>query len=441
LVAQTAAVGEQKMKTVSLDAEKAVIGAIFIGGEKTYNQVSSIIEVSDFFAAEHRVVFDAFGKSIEQKTSIDPVSIGQLIPSDNLLSIGGMTFISELCTAAFSKANAVSYAEIVLDKSKLRSLTKAATSILEMAGGEESTGEKIAKAQEIVSDIAKTQKTEDKDSSQASKEFVLWLKREESELKSGFFDAYTGGLFPGLIVIAAGTGQGKSTLAMNIAYNLRDKNIAYYSLEMPAAQIIGRMVSSDSGLQYSRIRDKKLEGDQWSILTNSVGKIRNSKIRFIDKGVHINQICAHARAMKNNHGLDLIIVDYIQLVTADGQNREREVATITRKLKSLSMDLNIPVVALAQLSRDHEKRPNPRPTLRDLRESGAIEQDSDLVLFLYDESKYNDKTTNAGLTELYSGKFRHGENFSITLDQHLANYRFAVSKAFIERKSARVLKL
>lgn len=429
------------MKTISLDSEKAVLGAILVGGEKVFHLVSGILTAKDFFSLENQIVFDAMTRAIESKVGVDPVTLAEFVGSEKLSNIGGIGYLSDLCASTPSTANAGSYAKLVLDHSQLRSLVGAGTSIIELSNGDESTGEKIAKAQEIVSDIVKTQRADDKSSSQASKEFVLWLQRTESEIKSGFFDEHTGGLFSGLIVLAAGTGQGKSTLAMNIAYNLRERNIAYYSLEMPASQLIGRMVSNDCGLPYAKIRDKNLNDSEWPILAASVEKIKDSKIRFIDNAIHINQLCAHARSMKNKSGLDLIIVDYIQLVGSDGQNREREVANITRKLKGLSMDLDIPVIALAQLSRKHEERSNPRPTLKDLRESGAIEQDSDLVMFLYDESKYNDNSVNSGLTELYSAKFRHGENFSLALDQHLANYRFKVSEASIKRESARVYKL
>jgi replicative DNA helicase len=429
------------MKTISLETENAVIGAMLVGGIKTFHKVSSIISAKDFYQLENQILFNAIETAVDQKLSIDPVTIAETLTSANLSHIGGMQYITQIISETPSTANAGAYARIVLDNSQLRSLVNAGTSIIELSTGEESTVEKIAKAQEVVGDIAKTQRQDDKDTPQATKEFIEWMQREDSELKSGFFDQHTGGLFAGLIVIAAGTGQGKSTLALNIAYNLREKHIAYYSLEMPAAQLIGRMVSNDSGLPYQKIRDKTLNVSEWPILAESVKKIKDSNIRFIDNGIHINQLCAHARSMKNNKSLDMIIVDYIQLVGSDGQNREREVATITRKLKGLSMDLDVPVIALSQLSRDHEKRSNPKPTLKDLRESGAVEQDSDLVLFLYDESKYKDETQNQGLTELYSCKFRHGENFTLALDQQLANYRFKVSEAFIQKDQQQGYKL
>jgi len=429
------------MKAISIETENAVIGAMLVGGSKTYHQVSAILSAKDFYQLENQILFNAIETAVENKLSIDPVTIAETLSSANLANIGGMTYITQVISETPSTANAATYARIVLDNSQLRSLVSAGTSIIELSTGDESTIEKIAKAQEVVGDIAKNQKQDDKSSSDAVKELIEWMQREDSELKSGFFDEHTGGLFAGLIVIAAGTGQGKSTLALNIAYNLRNKNIAYYSLEMPVAQLMMRMVSNDCGLQFSRIRDKSLNVSEWPIFAESAKKIKESNIRFIDNGIHINQLCAHARNMKNKGQLDLVIVDYIQLVGSDGQNREREVANITRKLKGLSMDLDVPVIALSQLSRDHEKRANPRPSLRDLRESGAVEQDSDLVMFLYDESKYKDDTTNQGLTELYSGKFRHGENFSTVLDQQLANYRFKVSEAVISQQEATRYKL
>lgn len=417
------------MKTFSLDAEQAVIGAIMLKGEKAYHQAAQKLCANDFFDETSRIIFLAAEKSIDSNMPIDPISISELLSKDDLDTVGGMFGISELCKVP-SSANIMSYANIVLDQSNLRRLVNTGSKIIALSGEDESTQEKIAKAQELVSDLTKTQKMDDKDSYQATKEFAEWMARTDSETKSGFFDDHTGGLFAGLIVIAAGTGQGKSTLALNIAYNLRQKSIAYYSLEMPASQLMARMASNHSSINFKKIRDKTMSEVEWSTLNHTIRQIRESKIRFIDNGIHINQICAHARAMKNNNGLDLVVVDYIQLVGSGGQTREREVANITRKLKGLSMDLDVPVIALSQLSRDHEKRANPRPCLRDLRESGAIEQDSDLVMFLYDEAKVRDdpNNPNAGLTELYSGKYRHGENFSMVLDQQLANYRFVKSQ-------------
>jgi len=417
------------MKTFSIDAERAVVGAIMLTGEKAFHQVSQDLSANDFFDDISRIIYVAAEKAIDGKMPIDPISISELLNKNDLDTVGGMFGISELCAIPTS-ANVSAYARIVLDQSNLRRLVNTGSKIIALGGEDDSTQEKIAKAQELVSDLTKTQKTDDKDSYQATKEFAEWMKRTDSETKSGFFDEHTGGLFSGLIVIAAGTGQGKSTLALNIAYNLRQRNIAYYSLEMPAAQLMGRMASNHSNINFKKIRDKDMNEGEWTILQNTMKSIRDSSIRFIDNGIHINQLCAHARAMKNNNGLDLVIVDYIQLVGSDGQTREREVANITRKLKGLSMDLDVPVIALSQLSRDHEKRANPRPCLRDLRESGAIEQDSDLVMFLYDEAKVRDDPNNPnyGLTELYSGKFRHGENFTIVLDQQLANYRFVKSE-------------
>ncbi|MAO23829.1 MAG: putative ATP-dependent helicase [Prokaryotic dsDNA virus sp.] len=416
------------MKTFSLDAERAVVGAIMLTGEKAFNQASQNVCADDFYDETSRIVFMAAEKAIDSKMPIDPISISELLSKNDLDIVGGMFGLSELCRVP-SSSNVSAYSRIVLDQSSLRRLVNTGSKIIALGGEDDSTQEKMAKAQELVNDLTKTQKTDDKDSYQATKEFAEWMKRTDSETKSGFFDEHTGGLFSGLIVIAAGTGQGKSTLALNIAYNLRNSNIAYYSLEMPAAQLMGRMASNHSGINFNKIRDKDMNEGEWSILQNTIKSIRDSSIRFIDNGIHINQLCAHARSMKNNNGLDLIIVDYIQLVGSDGQSREREVANITRKLKGLSMDLDVPVIALSQLSRDHEKRANPRPCLRDLRESGAIEQDSDLVLFLYDEAKVKDdpNNANAGLTELYSGKFRHGENFTLALEQQLANYRFVKS--------------
>jgi replicative DNA helicase len=417
------------MKTFSLDAERAVVGAVMLTGEKAFHQVSQIICANDFFDETSRIIFTAAEKAIDGKMPIDPISISELLSKDEIDIVGGMHGISELCRTP-SSSNSSAYARIVLDQSNLRRLVNTGSKIIALGGDDDSTQEKIAKAQELVNDLTKTQKTDDKDSYQAAHELVEWMKRTDSDTKSGFFDEHTGGLFSGLIVVAAGTGQGKSTLALNIAYNLRNSSVAYYSLEMPAAQLMGRMASNHSNINFKKIRDKDMNEGEWVIFADTVKTIRESKIRFIDNGIHINQLCAHARAMKNNSGLDLVIVDYIQLVGSDGQTREREVANITRKLKGLSMDLDVPVIALSQLSRDHEKRANPRPCLRDLRESGAVEQDSDLVLFLYDEAKVRDDPNNPnyGLTELYSGKFRHGENFSVALDQQLENYRFVRSE-------------
>jgi len=429
------------MKTFSLEAEQAVLGGMMLAGEKGFRVVEPILDANDFFSDQHRFLFTLIQETVERKMPLDPVSVSEVATSEQLEIIGGMPYLTEVCKSTPSFANVKAYASIVLEQSQTRGLSATGQEIMVLAGGDESAAEKIAKAQELTNNLGNKSATDDKDSSQAAKEFVEWMQRTESGIDSGYFEKHTGGLFAGLIVIAAGTGQGKSTLALNMAYKLRDKHIAYYSLEMPAAQLMGRMLSNHTGIQYSKVRDKELNEGEWNIFGQGVSDIRSSNIRFVDNGIHINQLCAHARAMKNNNGLDVVIVDYIQLVGSDGQTREREVANITRKLKGLSMDLDIPVIALSQLSRDHEKRNNPKPGLRDLRESGAIEQDSDLVIFLYDESRYKENSDNKGLTLLYSEKYRHGENFEVTLEQQLQCFRFGISDRHWMNQASNVVNL
>jgi replicative DNA helicase len=412
-----------------VQTEQAVIGAILLAGDSAYRKCAGLITRHDFSYEHNKIIFGLIEKCIEQKTPIDILTVSEKAAPEELEIIGGMEYLSETAKNTPSSSNILAYANVLGDLSKSRQLSKIGAEIISISGGDESSMEKVAKSHALVKKMSESVRNDDKSSKEAMKEFITWMKREESELKSGYFDKHTGGLFPGLIVIAAGTGQGKSTLALNIAYNLRQKNIAYYSLEMPSSQLIARSVSRAASIPFSNIRDSKMSDLQWQNFHHASTDIAQSNIRFVDRGVHINEICAHAISMESNKGLDLMIVDYIQLVKSDGQTREREIANITQKLKGLSMDLNIPIIALSQLSREHERRQNPRPALRDLRESGAIEQDSDLVMFLYDESRYKDNINpaNEGLTELYADKFRHGDHFSIGLEKELSFYKFSVS--------------
>ncbi len=405
--------------------EQAVLGVVLMGGADVLAELD--LHPDEFQSQSHQEIYQTILELHEDRIAIDPVTVTEQLSAKKILNqVGGHGYISDLAQNSPTTTNAIAYATAVKDAALVRRLLRVNSQIVEMAQGEDSAEEKLAKAQALITSVQTGGESTEKGIDESMREFLGWLERKEPEMKSGFFDGFTGGIPVGLIALAAGTGQGKTAFALNIVKNLLDKSVNFYSYEMPASQLIARLQSNMSNVPYQRMRDQEMTSSDWNAVAASSRTLKaHGNLRITDKTLHIDQLCAHARRTKNRYGLDLIVVDYIQLVPSDGSSREREVANITRKLKGLSMDLDIPVIALSQLSREHEKRHNPKPRLRDLRESGAIEQDSDMVLFLYDESKYLDDSQWEGLTELYSEKYRHGENFRLFLKQELHCYRFA----------------
>ena len=409
----------------SLEAEQGLIGGLMLAGDDSFQSITGLVSAGDFYRAEHRAIFGAITKLSAKREPFDPITLCDVLGSE-LNEAGGRGYIFDLMSEAPSTANIEAYARIVRDKSLERGLLARCSEIIEFtqeAGGAE---EKIAKAQALLS----TLEAQESDLNEYD-DFDKWLGREAAALKSGFFDKETGGLGAWLWILAAGTGQGKTTLALNIASYVLGQGapVAVYSYEMSNAEVLARMVSNRAQVPYWKIRDRNLHPQEFNEVVQAKKKLKEQGLRVSDRTLNIDHLCAHIRQSHRKHGIQLAIVDYIQLVPSGGHSREREVADISRKLKLVQRDLSIPIIGLSQLSRAHETRTNPRPRNADLRESGAIEQDADVVLFMFDEAKYSENSLRKGITELYSGKFRHGENFEMFLDQDLQTFRFTPRQA------------
>jgi len=392
------------------EIEQYLIGACLLAGSTE----DAPLQPADFYDGRHALIWSAMldmgAEPIDSVTVADKVGKAHLAP-----------YISELMMQATSTQNIAAYAKRVQDYAIQRRLVRACSQIISMSQGEGSASEKVAKAQSMLEAVET--KADDSDE---YKSFVAYLESEPTDLKAGFFDSHTGGIEAGLWVIAAGTGVGKTTLAMNLAANLlRAAPVTYYSYEMGTSQVMGKMICAKGSIPHDNMRDRKLSGGEWENTLQAITTLKSQGFRVVDRNHDIDSLCAHIRQSVRKRGIRAAFVDYLQLVPSTGDSRVLEVANISRKLKLTSLDLGIPIFALSQLSRKHEERSNPRPRNSDLRESGSIEQDADVVLFLYDEAKLLPDSSRKGITELFAGKNRNGELFSVMLTQELGMCRFS----------------
>lgn len=401
------------------EAEKAVIGGIFLK-QNVVEEITSILSPEDFFNAELKKIYSSVLQLHNNNKPIDPIIVleeDKSIKEDTFYDV-----IESIPTAA----NITEYAHIVKNKSKLRGLQNTATKIIEMTSDDMIIPDEIIdKAEALVFDISKKNKTKDVLS---IKELLgeEYQRLEEiyrnTDLYSGITSGYPSldkmisGFNPSdLIIIAARPSMGKTAFALNTAFNAAKsgKSILIFSLEMSSSQILQRLLSINSGIGIQKIRNGFLKDEDWKKLGNASNFLGNFHINIADiPNITVMEMRAAARRMKAAGKLDMIIVDYLQLIKGSNlriENRQQEISEISRSLKGLARELDVPVIALSQLSRAVEQRADRRPMLSDLRDSGAIEQDADIVAFLYRDGYYNEKNdTTKGDTEIIIGKQRNG---------------------------------
>lgn len=407
------------------DAEQGVLGAIIHNNEAIY-QASELIQAEHFFSPAHRELFKAMHGLTEQRDPIDEITLGNYLKSRNKLEqVGGLVYIAELVDLTPVTANVLVYAEIVREKFQLRQLIGAATEIA--AKGHESQEDVqglIQQAESVFLDLA-TNTTRHR---YAQLKDLILANFEQLEatadrgddltgLPSGFkeLDGYTNGFQPSdLIIMAARPSMGKTSLALNIAKYAVIKNQApalVFSLEMSKEQLAMRLLCMDAGVDSQKLRVGKLDEFEWDKLGASAGGLSEAQF-YIDETPELTplELKAIARRVQADHGLSLIVVDYLQLMRANRKtdNREQEVAEISRSLKAIAKEMNVPVLACAQLNRALEARNDKRPHLADLRESGSIEQDADLVMFIYRDEVYHPDTEDQGIAEINIAKHRNG---------------------------------
>jgi replicative DNA helicase len=426
----------------NLEAERSVLGAVLLHND-AFNLAAEVIDSNDFFRDAHRRIFDKMVKLSERGDAIDLVTLKEeLGRSGELDEVGGPAYITALVDGVPRSTNVEHYARIIKEKATLRHLIFSANKILATAyDAEEEADVILDQAEHAIFAIA-DDKVRDgfvslRDLAQNSFETIEKLhSRKEliTGVPTGFveLDEMTSGLQPSdLIIVAARPSMGKTSLVLNIAQHVgtkTDMTVGFFSLEMSKEQLFLRMLTSEAGIDGHRLRTGFLRESDWEKLSAALGTLSNAKIYIDDTpAIGILEMRAKARRLAAEHGLHLLIIDYIQLMQARGRfdNRTQELGSISRSLKSLAKELDVPLIVLSQLSRAPESRSDHRPQLSDLRESGALEQDADLVIMIYREDQYKPSPENESVAELIIAKQRNGPTGSVKLAFIKEHTRFA----------------
>jgi replicative DNA helicase len=420
----------------SVEAEQAVLGGLMLAPD-AFDRIADQLTDSDFYRRDHQLIYRAIRELAEKNKPFDAVTLGEWFESQGLSEqVAGGAYLIELASTTPSAANIVAYAEIVRDKAVLRQLIEVGTGIVNdgfQPEGRDSS-EILASAEQQVFAIAEAGARGRSDFVPVNKAMqeafdVLQTRYANgggiTGLPTGYteFDEMTAGLQPtDLLILAARPSMGKTTLALNMAEYAAMKTkkaVAVFSMEMSASQLALRLISSVGRVNATRLRTGQLEDEDWSRVSSAIRLIKETRI-FIDDTPALSPevLRAKARRLKREHDLGLIVIDYLQLMAVPGnqENRATEISEISRGLKALAKELNVPVIALSQLNRSLETRTDKRPVMADLRESGAIEQDADVIVFIYRDEYYNkDASPDKGLAEIIIGKQRNGPTGSLKL--------------------------
>lgn len=418
-----------KVPPHSIQAEQSVLGGLLLDNQ-TWDSVADKVGENDFYRRDHRLIFRAIAELAERQDPFDVVTISEVLETTGeLQDVGGLAYLSMLARDTPSAANIVAYANIVRDRSVLRQLIHVGTEISDSAFSTEGreTAELLENAERKVFEIAE-QRQKGQGGFNSIKSLLAkavdkieMLYEQDGDItgaSTGFtdLDEKTSGLQPSdLIIVAGRPSMGKTTIAMNMAENVALKSgmpVAVFSMEMPGEALAMRMMSSLGRIDQHKVRTGKLDDDDWPRLTSAINLLAETKM-FIDDTPALTptEVRSRARRLTREHGqLGLIVIDYLQLMQspASGDNRVQQISDISRGLKALAKELNVPVIALSQLNRNLEQRPNKRPVMSDLRESGAIEQDADLIIFVYRDEVYHEDSPDKGIAEVIIGKQRNG---------------------------------
>ncbi len=426
-----------KVPPHSVEAEQAVLGGLMLDNSG-WEVVAELLTQKDFYRSEHRLIFHAIERLTSEDKPLDMVTLGEwLEQSGDLEACGGLAYLGQLAEQTPGAANIRSYAEIVHERSTLRQLVEVSGEIADSAFNPRgrSSAELLDDAERQVFQIAEAKVQQSGGPRTINPILTQTLSRIEelfesdgalTGLTSGFkdLDDMTSGWQPSdLIIVAARPSMGKTAFAMNLVENAlmaSEQAVLVFSMEMPADAIVMRMMSSIGRINQTRIRSGNLEEDDWPRLTSAVSLLKDKPL-YIDDTPALSPTEMRSRARRvareNDGNLGLVMVDYLQLMRAPGntEGRTAEISEISRSLKGLAKELNCPVVALSQLNRSLEQRPNKRPVNSDLRESGAIEQDADVIAFIYRDEVYNEDTSDKGIAEIILGKQRNGPVGSVRL--------------------------
>ncbi|MDX1458545.1 MAG: replicative DNA helicase [Marinobacter sp.] len=426
-----------KVPPHSLEAEQAVLGGLMLDNRR-FDEVSEVISSEDFYRQDHRLIFAAAERLASESEPLDVVTLAEFLErAGDIEDAGGLGYLAELAEKTPGAANIRAYAEIVRERSVLRKLIEVSGEIVDSAFNPQgqTSDELLDQAERKVFQIAESRTKEGSGPESINPILTKALGRIEelfesdgsiTGLTSGFrdLDERTSGMQPAdLIIVAGRPSMGKTTFAMNLVENALLKTgepILVFSMEMPSDSIVMRMLSSLGRIDQTKVRSGKLEEDDWPRLTSAVSLLKDKPLYIDDTaGLSPTEMRSRARRVARENGgkLGMIMVDYLQLMRVPGntEGRTAEISEISRSLKGIAKELNCPVVALSQLNRSLEQRPNKRPVNSDLRESGAIEQDADVIMFVYRDEVYNEDTPDKGVAEIIIGKQRNGPIGTIRL--------------------------
>lgn len=431
-----------KIPPQNLDAEKSLLGAVLID-EETLADISEHVTAKDFYEKRHGIIYDAIMRLYEKHQPVDLLTLtDELKRKKELDTIGGSAYLTELTNYVPTSAHAEAYAELVAQKAVRRRLIRASGEISELGYDEETTTQELLeKAEAELFSVSDQSLKQDLVSIESilteSFDRMEELHRNKGVLRgvrTGYrdLDNMTAGFQKSdLIILAARPAMGKTTLVTNLAYNVATVAklpVLFFSLEMSKEQLVDRMLSDASGVDAWNIRTGNLTDDDFSKISEAMGELAEAPIYIDDTpGLSVLEMRTKARRAMHEHPLGLIIIDYLQLMQGSGRgdgNRVQEVSEISRGLKLIARELNVPVIALSQLSRSVESRSPQIPQLADLRESGSIEQDADIVMFIYREAYYNPETERENITDLIIAKHRNGPTGKVELYFHPETLRF-----------------
>jgi replicative DNA helicase len=421
-----------RVQPQSIEAEQAVLGAILIDGEALL-VVMERLTPEDFYRAAHQRIYEAMLRLNDENEPIDLITLTTDLQNHKLLEeVGGVGYLTELANAVPTASNVGYYAEILEEKAMLRRLIRAATQIVSSGyASAEDVNQLISDAEQKILEISNRRgdgfiSIRDVLMDVFERvEFLFNHKGGTTGIPSGFpdLDKMTSGFQRNdLIIVAARPSVGKTAFALNIAQNVgvrAKESVAIFSLEMSASQLVQRMICAEANVDAGRMRTGFLESDDWEKLTMAIGSLSEAEIYIDDSpSITVADIRAKCRRLKKERGLGMIVIDYLQLIhgrSGGGDNRQQEVSEISRTLKAIARELEVPVIALSQLSRGVEQRQDKRPMMSDLRESGSIEQDADIVAFLYRDDYYNPETEKKNIIEIIISKQRNGPTGTVEL--------------------------
>lgn len=424
---------QDRIPPQNIDAEQAVLGAIFLE-PASMTVTSEVLIPEDFYRSSHQKIYTVMLKLNDHGKAVDLITVSEeLSASKNLEEIGGVSYLSELAGSVPTAANVEYYVRIVEEKSLLRRLIRTATNIAQEGySREDEVEDLLGEAEKNIMEVAQRKNAgafqNIKDvlvRTYDNIEVLTNRKGDVTGIPTGFteLDRMTAGFQRNdLIIVAARPSVGKTAFALNIAQNVATKteeNVAIFSLEMGAEQLVMRMLCAEGNINAQNLRTGSLTDEDWRKLTMAMGSLSNAGIYIDDTpGVRIGEIRSKCRRLKQEQGLGMILIDYLQLIQGNGrsgENRQQEVSEISRSLKSLARELQVPVIALSQLSRGVEQRQDKRPMMSDIRESGSIEQDADIVAFLYRDDYYDKESENKDIIEIIIAKQRNGPVGTVSL--------------------------